>query len=249
MIYNSILKNVSIFLLKSILLLNIMDNNIYAKIEEIRNMKKNGIVMETDSVALGKISILQDELRIFIKENYGSPPYKIEMTLKFPYIMTEYESQDPYETITFQLAPIEYVPYSVFYFLEYILPSFTGGNFKRNAPHVLQAKLEMNKEIKPFAFQEYNPNYTHKEYTLGFAGRPSTAGHIYISSRNNSRNHGPGSQGSKTEADAIIGEIIGGEHDIDIIKRMRTQPGASEKNGFVQDPNNFISIQKITLLK
>ena len=93
-------------------------NSIYGKVEELRNMKKNGVIMETDDVALGKISILQDNLRVFIKEKYGPPPYKIEMTIKFPYIMTEYESQDPYETLTFELAPIEYVPYSVFYFLE-----------------------------------------------------------------------------------------------------------------------------------
>ena len=92
---------------------------------------------------------------------------------------------------------------------------YRGGNFKRNAPHVLQAKLEMKQDIKPLAFQEYSRDYSHKEYTIGFAGRPSTAEHIYISTRDNTRNHGPGSQGSKTEADGIIGKIIG---DYDIYK-------------------------------
>jgi hypothetical protein len=218
---------------------------IHAQIESIREMKSSGVVMETDAVALEKIKTLQETLQVFIPEKYGPPPYNIEMCIEFPDSMNE--DLDPFSTITFELAPIDKVPYSVFYFLEYMLPCFKGGNFKRNAPHVLQAKFEMKKDIKPFAFQEYNRDYTHKEYTIGFAGMPSTAEHIYISTRDNTRNHGPGSQGSKTEADGIIGKIIG-ENDVEVVKRMRTQPGNSPKNGFVHDPNHFINITFMTLL-
>lgn len=223
-------------------------NDINVQIEEIRKMKLNGVIMETDKAALDNIHYLQENLRQYIHDKYGSPPYIIEMSLKFPNSMSEYENQDPFNKITFQLAPIEHVPYCVFYFLEYILPSFKGGNFKRNAPHVLQAKLEMDKHIEPFAFQEYSQNYTHKEYTIGYAGRPSNAQHIYISTRDNTRNHGYGSQGSKTEADGIIGEIIGGYNDIDVVNRMRSQPGVSQKNGFIHDPKHFISIQYMRLI-
>ena len=98
-----------------------------------------------------------------------------------------------------------------------------------------------NKDIKPLAFQEYSRDYSHKEYTIGFAGRPSSAQHIYISTRDNTRNHGPGSQGSKTEADGIIGKIID-DNDIEVVKRMRTQPGNSPQNGFVHDEQYFINI-------
>jgi hypothetical protein len=220
---------------------------IHAQIESIREMKSSGVVMETDTTALEKIKTLQESLQIFIPEKYGPPPYNIEMCIEFPASMNEDGELDPYSRITFELAPIDKVPYSVFYFLEYMLPSFTGGKFKRNAPHVLQAKLEMNKDIKPLAFQEYSRDYSHKEYTIGFAGRPSSAQHIYISTRDNTRNHGPGSQGSKTEADGIIGKIID-DNDIEVVKRMRTQPGNSPQNGFVHDEQYFINITFMTLL-
>lgn len=218
---------------------------IYAQIERIREMKSNGVVIETDTTALETIKMLQEALQVFIPEKYGPPPYKIEMCIEFPASMNE--DLDPFGIITFELAPIDKVPYSVFYFLEYMLPCFKGGNFKRNASHVLQAKLEMIEDIKPFAFQEYSRDYSHKEYTIGFAGRPSRAEHIYISTRDNTRNHGPGSQGSKTEADGIIGKIID-ENGIEVVKRMRTQPGNSPKNGFVQDPKHYINITSMTML-
>uniref|UniRef100_A0A6C0CLY8 Uncharacterized protein n=1 Tax=viral metagenome TaxID=1070528 RepID=A0A6C0CLY8_9ZZZZ len=221
--------------------------DVHNQIDKLRYMKENGVIMETDPDALCEINILQDLLRSIIPDIYGSPPYHIEMCIEFPECMN-HDNSDPFDTITFELPPIQLLPYSVFYFFEYVLKHFKKGNFKRNASHVLQAKLEMGENILPFAFQEYHPDYSHKEYTIGYAGRPSTAGHIYISTRDNSRNHGPGTQGSKTEADGMVGTIIGGEHDLEVVKRMRTQPGASEKNGFVHDPNFFIEIHSMTLL-
>lgn len=222
--------------------------DIHNQIDKLRHMKSNGVIMETDSDALSEINILQDLLRSTIPDIYGSPPYHIEMCIEFPACMNHHNA-DPFDTITFELPPIELLPYSVFYFFEYLLKNFKKGDFKRNCSHVLQAKLEMDEIILPFAFQEYHPDCSHKEYTIGYAGRPSTAGHIYISTRDNSRNHGPGSQGSKTEADGMVGKIIGGEHDMEVVKRMRTQPGASEKNGFVHDPNFFIKIHSMILLR
>uniref|UniRef100_A0A6C0BSR9 Uncharacterized protein n=1 Tax=viral metagenome TaxID=1070528 RepID=A0A6C0BSR9_9ZZZZ len=223
------------------------EDDVYKQIEVLREMKASGVVMETNEDALKKIEKLQKSLQVFIPNKYGPPPYKVELCIEFPLSMLEDNNEFPYSTLTIQLAPIEKVPYTVFYFLEYMLPSFIGGNFKRNAPHVLQAKLEMNKNIKPFAFQEYNRDYTHTEFTIGFAGRPSNAEHIYISTRDNTRNHGPGSQGSKTEADCILGKLIG-KYDIDVVKRMRTQPGNSPKNGFVHDSSNFIFIERMRLI-
>lgn len=44
------------------------------------------------------------------------------------------------------------------------------------------------------------------QYTLGFAGRPSSSA-FYISTVDNTYNHGPGSQGSKTEADACFAKV------------------------------------------
>ena len=80
------------------------------------------------------------------------------------------------------------------------------GAFHRNAGHVLQAMVTVHDANhhalhERFAWQEYSPHYPHVKYTLGYAGRPSSNGAFYISTMDNARNHGPGSQGSKTEAD------------------------------------------------
>lgn len=216
------------------------------ELKTLREMKSNGIVMETDQNALTLIQAFQESIRTELLQKYGPPPYIIQMTLEFPEIMREPTAESincqDLETITIQLASIEHVPYSVYYFLENIVKPFDGGVFHRNAPHVLQARLNGGKLIEPFAFQEYSPECPHLQYTIGYAGRPSTASHIYISTRDNSKNHGPGSQGSKTEADCTVGSIIGGVNDIKVIERMRKQPGASKKNGSVEDKNNHIQI-------
>ena len=44
------------------------------------------------------------------------------------------------------------------------------------------------------AFQEYHPQYPHKLFTLGYAGRPGGPA-FYISTMDNTDNHGPASQG------------------------------------------------------
>jgi hypothetical protein len=220
--------------------------NIQKQLKTLREMKSKGIVMEMDQTALTQIRELQESIRTEILQKYGPPPYIIQMTLEFPESMREPTTENincqDLETITIQLASIEHVPYSVYYFLENIIKPFDGGVFHRNAPHVLQARLNGGKLIEPFAFQEYSPECSHLQYTIGYAGRPSTASHIYISTRDNSKNHGPGSQGSKTEADCIVGTIIGGMNDIKVIERMKKQPGASKKNGSIEDPNNHIQI-------
>ena len=63
----------------------------------------------------------------------------------------------------------------------------------------------------------------------------------------NSFNHGPGSQGSKTEADAIIGKVSD-DRGIEVVKRMMKQPGAGKGAGFISDHKNFIKIEKLTLM-
>lgn len=40
----------------------------------------------------------------------------------------------------------------------------------RNAGHVLQATANTDVPIKGMAFQEYHPDFPHKQYTMGFAG-------------------------------------------------------------------------------
>jgi hypothetical protein len=229
----------------------IMNLDFENEIEELRELKNTGTVIETDQYAQTRITSLQESIRCFLIEKYGPPPYIVEMTLHFPESMRDNgcDNIQDLETITIELGSIEHVPYSVYYFLENMVNRFTGGVFHRNAPHVLQARLNKGNEVPPMAFQEYSPQCSHQKYTLGFAGRPSTAGHFYISTRDNSRNHGPGSQGSKTEADCYIGKIIGGINDIAIVERIQTQPGVSRKNGMIDDSSHHIKIVSINVSK
>jgi hypothetical protein len=82
-----------------------------------------------------------------------------------------------------------------------------------------------------------------------YAGRPGGP-EFYISTVDNTQNHGPGSQGSKTEADACFGRLLD-EDSVAVIKRMQHQPGASRGQGmgFVSDAKNFIVIKSLKLLR
>jgi hypothetical protein len=73
-----------------------------------------------------------------------------------------------------------------------VVRKWQGGAFHRNAGHVLQVQTEGGSR-QGLAFQEYSPKYPHVEGTLGFAGRPGGPP-FYISTVDNTRNHGPASQ-------------------------------------------------------
>jgi hypothetical protein len=76
-------------------------------------------------------------------------------------------------------------------------------------------------------------------------GRPGGP-EFYISTLDNTANHGPGSQGSKTEADSCFGSFDGDPNAERIVKRMQKQPGAG-KNGFVNGNANYIKIVSLHL--
>ena len=210
-------------------------------IDELRALKEKGTVMESNEVALLKIKQLQDKLRPYLLNTYGPEPYLVEMKLTFPDSMLD--SGDKFDSIIIELAPTELVPYNVYYFLETI-NKFKNGAFHRNAGHVLQALVRPSR--KGLAFQEYHPGFPHKQYTLGYAGRPGGP-EFYISTLDNTANHGPGSQGSKTEADGIIGKVYD-SRSINVVKRMTKQPGKGP-SGFISDTLNFITITELKIMQ
>jgi cyclophilin family peptidyl-prolyl cis-trans isomerase len=210
-------------------------------ITKVRALKRSGIVMETDENAKSQIAILQKEVKQLLYLQYGPGPYKVLMELEFPSTMPDYNEKGKKGEITIELAPIELVPYSVYYFLE-IIKNWKGGAFHRVAGHVLQSMVHGPGE--GLAFQEYNPLFPHKKLTLGYAGRPGGPA-FYISTVDNVLNHGPGSQGSKTEADGCFGTVIGG---FDIVERIKLQPGRTKPSGFIDKRENYIKIVKLTLL-
>jgi hypothetical protein len=90
------------------------------QIEELRVMKREGTVMEKDVNAKLKIAELQKRLRILLPMKYGPPPYYVEMKIEFPTTMPDYTTEPHEEVLVIQLGPIEYVPYSVYYFLKVV---------------------------------------------------------------------------------------------------------------------------------
>tara|TARA_Y100000389_G_C17460886_1_gene521605 strand:+ start:1204 stop:1920 length:717 start_codon:yes stop_codon:yes gene_type:complete len=160
---------------------------------------------------------ISDVCRCYLMKRFeGVPSIFIEMNLQFP----EYIQGPKNARIVFETAPFECSPYCVFYMLR-IFEKWTEGYFHRNAPHVLQAKPV--EKHQPLVFQEYCSDFPHVKYSLGCAGRPGGP-QFYISIKNNTRCHGPGSQGSKTnEADGCFG-IIHCDKSVEVIERITEMP-------------------------
>jgi cyclophilin family peptidyl-prolyl cis-trans isomerase len=222
--------------------IDILQTKVKQQIELVYKLKfEDHLVMEQDEIAKREIQLLQELLRKFIPQKYGPEPYQVEMTLRFPDTM-RVENRADTEIVLFELGPIQLVPYSTYKFLE-IIETFKGGAFHRRAGHVLQAMV--NSQARHLAFQEYHPKFPHVKNTLGYAGRPGGP-EFYISTVDNSWNHGPASQGSKTEADSCFGKIVDG---FDVVARMQKQPGGAKGSGFVEDSKNFIRITSLKLVR
>jgi hypothetical protein len=91
-----------------------------AQIAVVRKMKyQDHVVMEVDEKAKIEISKLQDLVRRYIVQTYGAGPHYLEMELEFPRSM-EQAGRQRNEKLVIELAPIELVPYSVYYFLQLV---------------------------------------------------------------------------------------------------------------------------------
>lgn len=171
---------------------------------------------------------LQKTSKEILALKYGPEPYIVELHLDLP------EGQAD-GVITVQMAPAALVPHAVLYFLSQVSSgAWNGCSFIRNAHHVLQADPRgQNCDRKKFRslesveysipFQEYHADFPHKALTLGLAGRPGGPD-FYISTVDNTGNHGPGGQGSyevSEEADSCFGKVVAGE---DVVARMRKLP-------------------------
>lgn len=186
------------------------------------------VIMRNEDFVPNLKDTLQNLCRRYLLERFEKPYVTINMKIRFP-------NENHVDSIIFDTAQFYQCPYSVFYFIR-MVDKWEGGCFHRNANHVQQAKPNHN--LPPLAFQEYNPEFPHRKNTLGFAGRPGGP-QFYISTRDNTRNHGPGSQKSTTnEADSCFG-IINDSLSIDVVDKLRNSP----IKGFIADKTKCVIIE------
>lgn len=211
---------------------------------EVASLRRSGIVMETDPRAQEPTAALRNATRRLLALRYGpGPTYRVALRLQFPASMG-----GELATVVVETAPIDLLPHAVHVFLDACVTKRLqpgepwAAAFHRNANHVLQAFVR-GTNLGNLAYQEYDARFPHRKYTLGFAGRPGGP-EFYISTVDNSKNHGPGSQGSETEADACFAKVVEG---VEIVEKMRQQP-APPGLGFVRDKQDFIRILGVDLL-
>jgi len=210
--------------------------------KQVRDIKATGVIMETDAESLNVTGALQEITRFMIQAKYGNHKhYRVKVDLEFQSSIPDFDTNGPDGTIVIEMAPIEYIPVSVYNWLE-IARTWKSGAFHRNAGHVLQATTNAGAVKKSLAFQEYSKLHPHKKGTAGYCGRPSGPC-WYISIQDNTGNHGPGSQQQKNphEADANFGRIVEGLDDV--VPRIHTTPQKSWL-----DKNNQILIKTMTIL-
>ncbi|KAG7339573.1 hypothetical protein IV203_025089 [Nitzschia inconspicua] len=221
-----------------------------------------GVIMETDPEGVKLTIALQQATLALLKHRYsGSGPFRIRVDIKYPNSIQKSDTRNDHFVI--ETAPISLVPCSVFYFLE-MARTYVKGGFHRNAPHVLQAHASSaaTAHHTSMPFQEYHPDFPHKQYTVGYAGRPSGPG-WYVSIQDNTDNHGPGTQQKQNpyEADSLFGKLVphhtttdttttdGGtqqqqQHDFHtVVQTIHSVP----QHGWL-DPHNEIAITKLTIL-
>jgi len=220
--------------------------------EVVAEMKRNKVVMEVDANAQRAILQLQVATRTLLEAKYGKTEngkYLVEMEIKFPMMMPDSEGASSTGRILIETAPIQLMPHAVYLFLE-IVSTWQSGGFHRNAGHVLQTYVKFKrKDFRRLAFQEYSKDYPHVKGTLGFAGRPG-GGAFYISTVDNTRNHGPGSQGSKTEADSCFGRVIEGQDVVDRLTNVWGRDSVFERSrmGFLDKKSQHAMITSMKII-
>ena len=115
-----------------------------------------------------------------------------------------------------ETATLDQMLHSIYLFIEQVAHGmFDKRAFYRNAVHMVQAgpvtsenqaHFRHEPSLHSVLFQEYNPTYPHKAYTLGYAGRPGGPD-FYINVKDNNYIHGPeGSRYHRSSNNNIINQ-------------------------------------------
>jgi len=183
--------------------------------------------------------IMSDMSAKALAKKFGPGPFRVEMFLEFNHASS---------LVVFDLAPASLMPHSIHLFLEQVSRGlFDGCSIHHNLGHLLWIGPDEEKgtsiQLQHFkrslyehvAFQEYSPEYPHKQYTIGYSGRPGGPD-FYINTIDNTQNHGPHSGRyleEPHEADPCFGKVVEGFDVLDMISKLPTR-FRGEGDGFLK---------------
>jgi len=191
-------------------------------------------------------------------ETFGPGPHRVKFYVDLPRD-SEKDAMIPdgeHHTFIMELHSLQEMPHAVNLFLQQVYHGLWDGcSFVVNAPHILQAgtfpggntvvtyaeKIQGFEEVglDVVSYQEYSTNYPHKQWTVGFAGRPGGPD-FYINKLDNTNNHGPGGQIQHRlgeEADPCFGHIVEGK---DILERMYLMKTDAQHDWVMDNPVHIV---------
>ena len=212
--------------------------------------------MQKHELAINSKATLQANIQKTSKDavlaKFGKGPHRLEMYVRFDSHLGRVDGG----SIIIELAPIDELPHTVYWFLEQVdRKLYDGFSFHRNAGHVLQGVASVpnfltskdhpandqrfrDAGFHSLLFLEYSEKFPHLKYTLGFAGNGGPS--FYINTKNNSKIHGPGGQKHRddpNEADTCFAKVIDG---FDVVDRMFNLP--VKEQGLLKD---VVAIERI----
>jgi len=185
--------------------------------------------------------------KAFLHFRFGAGPHHVKFNIELPDILKTKAS------FTMELFPLEKMPHSIHLFLEQVDHGLWDDcEFFVNSPHLLQAGPDEKQDkmtafeemgLAHVDFQEYNHDYSHQQWTVGFSGRPGGPD-IYINKEDNSKVNGPNERGQyvlSEEADPCFGIVNEGR---DVLNKIYSLPTSKANGGFaLQKPVRIIKAE------
>ena len=197
---------------------------------KFKNRKSAGIttswIEHRQEALLHKIyglqAFIEQESRQRVIQKYGPGPHRVHF-----HVLSR-EGRKPGDFVV-ELASLKKMPHAVETFLDMVANKMwdnsvfyhhmTQSHVVAAAPVTYGTFQSKQHEFESLgyngvSFPEYNKDYPHEQYTIGFAG---SGPNFYINTMDNTDHHGPGGQGHHdlaTDADPCFGKIISG---VDIV--------------------------------
>jgi cyclophilin family peptidyl-prolyl cis-trans isomerase len=185
-----------------------------------------------------------------VLKQYGPGPHYVRMTLSFS------ASLDTSENLLLKLAPLDMMPHTIQIFMNLIQEKmYVGGTFVLARDHILVAgpmdtvDPENNRRLEEqmvqegympegaLLFQQYTPDFPHRQYTVGFT---SSGGPLfYINIEDNTEAHGPRhieGEGD-VEGDPVFATIVEG---FDVIQKILDMPRNENESLGVQIVDTYV---------